>query len=87
MYIVNERDGSLIDQVELRQFPYVMSYSKNVTIEGDICYSLDLQSFIKDCYKKQPTDTTWIVVSPFDYINTNDFLSKAVDYNIDGVVI
>ena len=28
-----------------------------------------------------------IVVSPFDYINTNDFLSKAVDYNIDGVVI
>lgn len=64
-----------------------MSYSKNVTIEGDICYSLDLQSFIKDCYKKQPTDTTWIVVSPFDYINTNDFLSKAVDYNIDGVVI
>ena len=42
LYIVSERDGTLIDQVELRQFPYVMSYSKNVTIEGDICYSLDL---------------------------------------------
>ena len=27
------------------------------------------------------------MISPFDYINTNDFLSKAVDYNIDGVVI
>ena len=50
MYIVDLNDGSTIDQVDLRQFPYVMSYSKNVTIEGDICYSLDLQSFIKDCY-------------------------------------
>jgi len=42
LYIVDEMKGSVIDQVELRQFPYVMSYSKNVTIEGDICYSLDL---------------------------------------------
>ena len=52
LYIVDGHRGSYIDQVELRQFPYVMSYSKNVTIEGDICYSLDLQSFIKDCYRK-----------------------------------
>ena len=60
LYIIDQNSGSLIDQVELRQFPYVMSYSKNVTVEGDICYSLDLQSFIRDCYRKQPTDTTWV---------------------------
>jgi hypothetical protein len=27
------------------------------------------------------------VVSPFDYVNTNDLLSEAPDYNIEGVII
>ena len=28
-----------------------------------------------------------IVISPFDYVNTNDLLSNAPAYNIDGVII
>ena len=76
-----------MNQFELRQFPYVMSYSKNVTVEGNICYSLDLPSFVKDCYKKREEGAQWIVVSPFDYVNTNDLLTNAQEYNIEGVVI
>ena len=64
-----------------------MSYSKNVTVEGNICYSLDLPSFVKDCYKKREEGAQWIVVSPFDYVNTNDLLTNAQEYNIEGVVI
>ena len=74
LYIVDENTGSYIDQVELRQFPYVMSYSKNVTIEGDICYSLDLQSFIKDCYHKQSTDTTWVSFDDTNLLRGNSYL-------------
>ena len=47
--IYNRDDGSVLEQVELRQFPYVTAYSKNTTIEGELCYSLDLNAFIKDC--------------------------------------
>lgn len=79
---------TVIDQVELRQFPYVMAYSKNVTIEGQLCYSLDLKAFIKDCYDKpENLDSQWIVISPFDYVNTNDLLTAAPEYNIEGVII
>lgn len=63
-----------------------MAYSKNVTLEGQLCYSLDLNAFMKDCYDKRP-DYSWIVVSPFDYVNTNDLLSNAPRYNIEGVII
>ena len=28
-----------------------------------------------------------IVISPFDYVNTNDLLSSAQAFNIDGVII
>jgi len=34
LYLLDQDDMTVIDQVELRQFPYVMAYSKNVTIEG-----------------------------------------------------
>ena len=64
-----------------------MAYSKNVTIEGDLCYSLDLSNFVKDCYERHPDSKSWIVVSPFDYVNTNELLSNAPEYDIDGVVI
>lgn len=29
----------------------------------------------------------WIVISPFDYVNTNDLLTNAPEFNIDAVVI
>ena len=64
-----------------------MAYSKNVTIEGDICYSIDLNTFIKHCFSKQPLGNEWIVVTPFDYVNTNEILTKAPMFNISGVVI
>ena len=79
-----------MNQFELRQFPYVMSYSKNVTVEGNICYSIDLPTFVKDCYNKQKEEkegVQWIVISPFDYVNTNDLLTNAQEYNIEGVII
>jgi hypothetical protein len=65
-----------------------MAYSKNVTIEAQLCYSLDLKSFIRDCYDKQEySKAQWIVISPFDYVNTNDLLSAAPEYDIEGVII
>ena len=86
---MNEMDGKPFDQVELRQFPYVMSYSKNVTLSGELCYALDLNAFLKDCYEERPVEgkTNWVVITPFDYVNTNDLLSNAPDYQIEGVVI
>ncbi len=88
IYLMNEEGGKPFDQVELRQFPYVMSYSKNVTLSGELCYAMDLGAFLKDCYEVRPKETTkWVVITPFDYVNTNDLLSNAPDYNIEGVVI
>jgi len=78
---------TVYDQVELRQFPYVMSYNKNVTLQGDLCYALDLKSFVKDCFEKKPIETKWVVISPFDYVNTNDLLSMANQFNIEGFII
>ena len=78
---------TLLDQVELRQFPYVMAYSKNLTLEGELCYAIDLQSFETDCYEKQEIGTTWIVITPFDYVTTNDILSSAPAFNVEGVII
>mmetsp|Transcript_41278 Transcript_41278/g.54259 ORF Transcript_41278/g.54259 Transcript_41278/m.54259 type:complete len:88 (-) Transcript_41278:962-1225(-) len=58
-----------------------------MTLEGDLCYSIDLKGFIKDCYERKPVDTAWIVISPFDYVNTNDLLSQAPQFNIVGFII
>ena len=44
-------------------------------------------AFERDCYNAQPAETKWIVISPFDYVNTNDLLSNAPAFNIDGVII
>ena len=89
IYLQNEKGGKPFDQVELRQFPYVMSYSKNVTLSGELCYAMDLPAFLKDCYEErgEKSGTQWIVITPFDYVNTNDLLSNAPDYSIEGVVI
>ena len=44
---------------------------------GDLCYAMDIKHFIRDCYERKPVDTRWIVISPFDYVNTNDLLSQS----------
>ena len=44
-------------------------------------------AFERDCFNAQPAETKWIVISPFDYVNTNDLLSNAPAFNIDGVII
>ena len=44
-------------------------------------------SFINDCYDKASSETKWVVITPFDYYSTNEFLQKAAEYNIDGIII
>jgi len=77
----------MVDQVELRQFPFIMAYSHNTTLAGNLCYAIDLMQFESDCYMEDDEDKRWIVISPFDYVNTNDLLSNAPAFNIDGVII
>lgn len=52
-----------------------------------LCYALDLLAFERDCFLKQSQQVDWIVISPFDYVNTNDLLTNAPDFNIEAVVI
>lgn len=65
----------------------MVNYSHNTTVEGMLCYALDLLAFERDCFLKQSQQVDWIVISPFDYVNTNDLLTNAPDFNIEAVVI
>ena len=52
LYIVDDVNGSTVERFDLSRFQYVMSYTSNVTLHGDFCYSIDIKSFVNDCHSK-----------------------------------
>ena len=83
LYVYGSTDGqtSLVDQVELRQFPYIMAvsterlfvnrfangfisvcqYTHNTTLEGCLCYAIDIDAFERDCFMSEDPETTkWV---------------------------
>jgi len=74
-------------EFQLVQFPFTTRYASNMTIEGQICYAKSVKEFAFNCEKSGIDGDAWIIVTPFDFSETNDILKSVDDYNIGAVII
>ena len=58
-----------------------------MTIEGQICYAKSVRDFIVNCEMRSTPGDSWIIVTPFDFSETNNILQSVTDYNIGAVII
>ena len=73
-------------QFHLTSFPYTASFSTNTTLNANICYAQTVEKFKSDCGERNE-DGKWILLTPFNFKETNEFLKKVKALNIEVVVI
>ena len=45
LQVLSPGGSEVVEQFELKQFPYTMAFNSNTTIGGELCYALDIESF------------------------------------------